>query len=370
MGGLNCQIAGKLPKMLEGLSAFVFRLVECGMLPAMEFTEIAGKTVSRIGLGTWAIGGLDWGAVPDSDAVATILDALEHGINLIDTAPIYGHGRAEELVGKAIREHGRRSSFYIATKGGLEWDIPGRTGVFANSTSPRLRRELEDSLRRLGTDYIDLYQVHWPDTLVPVEETAGLLAEFQHEGKVGVLGVSNYSVTQMEAFQSVAQLASNQPPYNLFEREIDEEILPWCARNEIAVLTYSSLCRSLLGGRVTRGTVFPDGDIRAVDPKFQEPRFAQYLNAVNGLGALAQARYGKTVLELAVRWVLDRPGVGVALWGAKRPEQLEAVAGVVGWKLDGAAMAEIDRIVAECVTDPVGPEYLTPQVRNQVVLPS
>src|ERR1700679_3037106 len=117
----------------------------------MEFTSIAGKTVSRIGLGTWAIGGLDWGAVPDSDAVATILDALEHGINLIDTAPIYGHGRAEELVGKAIREHGRRSSFYIATKGGLEWDIPGRTGVFANSTSPRLRREVEDSLRRLGT---------------------------------------------------------------------------------------------------------------------------------------------------------------------------------------------------------------------------
>jgi aryl-alcohol dehydrogenase-like predicted oxidoreductase len=330
----------------------------------MEFTSIAGKTVSRIGLGTWAIGGLDWGTVSDSDAVATILDAVEHGINLIDTAPIYGHGRAEELVGKAMREHGRRNAFYIATKFGLDWDVPGRPGVFADSTPGRLRRELEDSLRRLGTDSIDLYQVHWPDTLVPVEETAGLLADFQREGKVVALGVSNFNVAQMEAFRSVAPLASNQPPYNLFEREIDAEILPWCERNQVAVLTYSSLCRSLLGGRLTRGTLFPEGDIRAADPKFQEPRFTQYLNAVDKLKDFAQARCGKSVLELAARWVLDRPGVTAALWGAKRPEQLDAVGGVVGWKLDAAAMAEIDSIVAESVTDPVGPEYLTPRPRS------
>lgn len=331
----------------------------------MEITRIAGKTVSRIGLGTWAIGGLEWGAVPDTDAVATILDALDRGINLIDTAPIYGHGHAEELIGKAIREHGRRNDFYIATKAGLNWDAgPGRAGVFADSTAPRLRKELEDSLRRLGTDFIDLYQVHWPDPLVPVEETAGLLAEFQQEGKVGALGVSNYNVAQMEAFRSVALLASNQPPYNLFEREIDAEILPWCERHQVAVLTYSSLCRSLLGGRLKPGMTFPDGDIRAVDPKFQEPRFSQYLNAVNRLAAFAKDHYGKTVLELAARWVLDRPGVTVALWGAKRPEQLDAVAGVLGWTLDESAMAEIDRVVAETVTDPVGPEYLTPLTRT------
>jgi aryl-alcohol dehydrogenase-like predicted oxidoreductase len=330
----------------------------------MEFTNIAGKTVSRIGLGTWAIGGLDWGAVSDADAVSTILDALDRGINLIDTAPIYGHGRAEELIGRAIREHGRRDAFYVATKFGLDWDLPGRPGVFADSTPARMRRELEDSLRRLGTDYIDLYQVHWPDTLVPVEETAGLLADFRREGKVRALGVSNFSVAQMQAFRSVAPLASNQPPYNLFELDIDAEILPWCEGNQVAVLTYSSLCRSLLGGRLTRGMTFPQGDIRTADPKFQEPRFTQYLNAVDRLKDFAQARYGKSVLELAARWVLDRPGVTVALWGARRPEQLDAVGGVVGWKLDSAAMAEIDRIVAESVTDPVGPEYLTPKRRD------
>jgi len=334
------------------------------MLGAMEFTQIAGKTVSRIGLGTWAIGGMEWGAVSDADAVATILGALERGINLIDTAPIYGHGRAEELVGKAMRERGRREDFYIATKGGLVWDLPGRPGVFTDSTTKRLRREIEDSLRRLGTECIDLYQIHWPDPLVPVEETAALLADFQREGKVGAVGVSNFSVAQMEAFRAIAPLSSNQPPYNLFEREIDAEILPWCERNRVAVLTYSSLCRSLLGGRVTRGTTFPEGDIRRFDPKFQEPRFGQYMTAVERLGAFAEERFGKSVLELAARWVLDRPGISVALWGAKRPEQLDAVAGVVDWKLDGAAMAEMDRIVADSVIDPVGPEYLTPGVRQ------
>jgi aryl-alcohol dehydrogenase-like predicted oxidoreductase len=140
--------------------------------------------------------------------------------------------------------------------------------------------------------------------------------------------------------------------------------LPWCAANDVAVLTYSSLCRSMLGGRLHRGMKFVPGDIRAVDPKFQEPRFGQYMTAVERLAALARERYGKSVAQLAVRWVLDQPGVSVALWGAKRPDQLDAVAGVMGWKLDSATTAEIDRIVAESVADPVGPEYLTPLVRT------
>ena len=193
---------------------------------------------------------------------------------------------------------------------------------------------------------------------------AGLFAEFQREGKVRAIGVSNFSVAQMQEFRSVAPLASNQPPYNLFEREVDGGVLPWCAANGVAVLTYSSLCRSLLGGRVHRGTKFDEKDIRAVDPKFQEPRFSQYMTAGERLGEFALTRYGKSVVELAARWVLDRPGVSVALWGAKRPDQLDAVAGVDGWNLDASAMAEIDRIVAESVTDPVGPEYLTPKVRE------
>ena len=199
-------------------------------------------------------------------------------------------------------------------------------------------QELEASLRRLGTDYIDLYQVHWPDTRTPIAETAALLAEFQRQGKVRALGVSNFSVAQMEEFRAVAPLASNQPPYNLFERQsrrCDDSALVR-GNNGIAVLTWSTLCRSLLAGRVHRGMSFDPGDIRRVDPKFQEPRFSQYMTAVERLAALAKERYGKSVLELAVRWVLDRPGVSVALWGAKRPEQLDAVSGVLGWKLDAA----------------------------------
>jgi aryl-alcohol dehydrogenase-like predicted oxidoreductase len=327
----------------------------------METIKVAGMEVSRVGLGTWAIGGSEWGAVAEDAAIATCLSAIERGINLFDTAPIYGRGRAEEIIGKAMRAHGRRASFYVATKAGLEWN---ERGVFANSTAARLRREIEDSLRRLGTDYIDLYQIHWPDTLVPVGEVAGVLMEFQHAGKVRALGVSNFSAAQMQEFRSVAPLASNQPPYNIFEREVDRETLPWCARNGVAVLTYSSLCRSLLGGRIQRAMKFDPGDIRAVDPKFQEPRFNQYITAVERLTALARDRFGKSVVQLAVRWVLDQTGVSVALWGAKRPDQLDAVGGVMGWKLDRATMAEIDRIVGESVTDPVGPEYLTPMVRK------
>ena len=327
----------------------------------METAKVAGTEVSRVGLGTWAIGGSEWGEVGEETAIATCLSAIERGINLIDTAPIYGRGRAELIVGKVMRKHGQRGAFYIATKAGLEWNDKG---VFANSTPARLRREIEDSLRRLDTDYIDLYQIHWPDTLVPVEETAAVLADFQREGKVRALGVSNFSAAQMEEFRKVAPVASDQPPYNIFEREIDAETLPWCAANGVAVLTYSSLCRSLLGGRVHRGMTFETGDIRAVDPKFQEPRFSQYMTAVERLTALARERFGKSLAQLAARWVLDRPGISVALWGAKRPDQLDAVAGVMGWKIDAATMAEIDRIVAESVTDPVGPEYLTPQVRE------
>jgi len=186
----------------------------------METTTIAGAPVSRIGLGTWPMGGREWGAVPEDVAVATCLGAIERGINLIDTAPIYGHGRSEEIIGKAIRAHGRREAFYIATKAGLEWNA---FGVFANSRESHLRKELEDSLRRLGTDYIDLYQIHWPDPLVPIAEVAGLLAGFLCEGKVRALGVSNFSVAQMQEFHSVAPLASDQLPYNLFDRQIDVE---------------------------------------------------------------------------------------------------------------------------------------------------
>ena len=335
----------------------------------METTTLGGHSISRIGLGTWAMGGMEWGAVSESDAIHTLLAAIDHGINFIDTAPIYGHGRSEELLGKAIRQHGRREDFYLATKAGLDWgeDAPTTSGqrraaIVANLSPARLLAELEHSLRRLDTDYIDLYQVHWPDPTVDVAETAEILLGFQRAGKVRTLGVSNFTVPQMERFRAIAPLASNQPPYNLFERAIDAEILPWCAQNHVAVICYSSLCRSLLGGRLRPETGFDD--IRRFDPKFQPPRFAQYLDAVRRLDALARERFGKTVAELAVRWVLDRPGIRVALWGAKSPQQLQTALGVLHWHLDAQAMADIDAIVEQCVTDPVGPDYLTPGTRD------
>lgn len=327
----------------------------------MEFFTLNGTKVSRIGLGTWAMGGGEWGAVSEADAVATCRAIFDHGMNLIDTGPIYGHGRSEEMIGRAMREHGRREDFYIATKAGLEWN---ERGVFANSEPARLRQEFEDSLRRLGTDYVDLYQIHWPDTTLPVERAAEVMRELLDAGRIRAVGVSNFSVEQMEAFAQVVPVVSNQPPYNLFEREIDAEILPYCGRKGIAVLTYSSLCRSLLAGRLTAETPIPEGDIRRVDPKFEQPRFGQYLRAVTELDAFAQKHFGKRVLHLAVRWVLDRPGISAALWGAKRPSQLDAVEEILGWRLDAATMAEIDSIVGACVTDPVGPEYLTPGVRG------
>jgi aryl-alcohol dehydrogenase-like predicted oxidoreductase len=326
----------------------------------MESFTLNVAQVSRIGLGSWAIGGSEWGEVSDSDAIDTCLAIFDHGINLIDTAPIYGHGRAEQIIGKAMRRHGAREKFYIATKAGLEWNSDG---VFANSTPGRLRQEFEDSLRRLATDYVDLYQIHWPDTTLPIERAAEVLLALYEQGKIRAIGVSNFWPAQMDAFRSVAPLHSNQPPYNLFERAIDDDVLPYCREHSIAVLTYSSLCRSLLGGRLTKDTQFPDGDIRRVDPKFQPPHFAQYLDVVAHLDTFAHTHYGKTVLELAVRWVLDRPGVSAALWGAKRPDQLKAVKGILDWRLSDEAMREIAAIVRESVTDPVGPEYLTPGVR-------
>ncbi len=328
----------------------------------MEYAKITETqlNVSRIGLGTWAIGGWMWGGTDEQESVRTILAALGMGINLIDTAPVYGFGRSEEIVGKAIAQFGQRDKVIIATKVGLEW----RDGaVFRNSSRTRILREVEDSLQRLGTTYIDVYQVHWPDPLVPIEETAGTMQELYKSGKIRAIGVSNYSPEQMDRFRQTAPLHTDQPPYNLFERQIDVDVLPYARENNIGVLAYGSLCRGLLGGRMKPDTQFTGDDLRKIDPKFQPPRFAQYLKAVERLDRFAQENYGKRVLELAVRWALDQPGITTALCGARRPEQLAAFENAVGWKLDGDAMKAILGIVEECVTDPIGPEFMAPPAR-------
>ncbi|MBB2199993.1 aldo/keto reductase [Gluconacetobacter tumulisoli] len=322
---------------------------------SVETLAIAGipSPVSRIALGTWAIGGWMWGGPDDRNAIATIHEALDMGITLIDTAPVYGFGHSEEVVGQALV--GRRDGVAIATKVGLDWK-DGKP--FRNASPARIRQEIEDSLRRLRTDRIDLYQVHWPDPSVAIDDTARELERLHREGKVLALGVSNFSVAQMELFRSVAPLAAIQPPYNLFEREIEKDVLPWAVAHDLAVLAYGPLCRGLLSGRMTADTVFGADDLRASDPKFQAPRFAQYLAAVSALQDFARQR-GRSVLALAIRWVLDQ-GPTIALWGARKPEQIAGIDQAFGWTLSAEDKAEIDRILGTCITDPVGPEFMAP----------
>ncbi|GBQ81674.1 aldo/keto reductase [Gluconacetobacter johannae DSM 13595] len=322
---------------------------------SVETLAIAGIPfpISRIALGTWAIGGWMWGGPDDRKAIATIHEALDLGINLIDTAPVYGFGHSEEVVGQALA--GRRDGVAIATKVGLDWK-DGKP--FRNATPARIRQEIEDSLRRLRTDRIDLYQVHWPDPSVPIDDTARELERLHRAGKVLALGVSNFSVAQMELFRSVAPLAAIQPPYNLFEREIEKDILPWAAAQGLAVLAYGPLCRGLLSGRMTAETVFGADDLRGADPKFRAPRFTQYLAAVSALQDFARQR-GRTILALAIRWVLDQ-GPTIALWGARKPEQIAGIDQAFGWTLSADDKAEIDRILNTCITDPVGPEFMAP----------
>ena len=329
---------------------------------SMELANIPGTQLkpSRIALGTWAIGGWMWGGTDDAQAIATIKSAIDRGISLIDTAPAYGFGHAEELVGQALVEAGARDRVCIATKVGLDW----RDGkVFRDASRARIRKEVEDSLRRLRTDVIDIYHVHWPDPKTPIEETAEAMLDLYRAGKIRAIGVSNFGIAQMEAFRTFAPLHTAQPPYNLFERGAEADILPYCRGNNIATLAYGPLCRGLLSGRILRDTRFTGDDIRQEDPKFRAPRLNQYIAAVQQLDRFAQENYGKRVIHLAIRWVLDREGITFALWGARRPEQLGAVAEIAGWKIDASAMREIDRIVSSCVKQPVGPEFMAPPDR-------
>jgi aryl-alcohol dehydrogenase-like predicted oxidoreductase len=328
----------------------------------MEFVDIPGTSmrVSRIALGTWAMGGWMWGGSNESDAIKAIHTALDRGINLIDTAPVYGFGRSEEIVGKALAVGDRRKRAFIATKVGLDWK-DGKP--FRNASKTRIIKEAEDSLRRLQTDVIDLYQVHWPDPHTPLAEVAEAMGELHRAGKVRAIGVSNFSPAQMEEFRKVAPLHTAQPPYNLFERAIEQDVLPYCRDRDIAVLAYGSLCRGLLSGSMSKSSQFTGDDLRKNDPKFLAPRFEQYLAAVEKLDQFAREHYGRRVIQLAVRWVLDRGERNIALWGARRADQLAPIADVAGWHIDSSAMAQIDQILQETIRDPVGPEFMAPPDR-------
>ena len=333
----------------------------------METTEIgtSGITASRIALSTWAIGGWAWGAntVDLERSIDTIRSAIDRGITLIDTAPVYGFGLSERIVGTVL-SGGLRDRAIIATKGGLQW----RDGKVRRNSSPaHIRNEVEESLRRLHTDHIDLYQVHWPDPLVPIQETAKTLARLLQDGKIRAIGLSKYSPAQMDEFRQAAPIHAVQLPYNLFERQAESGILPYARQHNIAVLCYGTLCRGLLTGTISSTTHFKGDDLRRSDPKFQEPRFSQYLSAVASLNRYARECYGQKVIALAVRWVLDQ-GNTIALWGARYPEQLDSVKSVMGWKLDEMAQRYIEKVIRHTVKDPVGPEFMAAPLPSKAAL--
>jgi aryl-alcohol dehydrogenase-like predicted oxidoreductase len=291
----------------------------------MEYLDLGrtGIRVSRIGLGTWAVGSWMWGGAGDEASMATIREALERGITLIDTSPTYGRGHAEEIVGRALA--GRRDEAVIATKAGIVFDGDG--AMTLDTTPARLVKQAEDSLRRLRTDRIDIYQLEGTDRVTPIEETAEAMGRLLAAGKIGAIGAVNLSVAQMAAFRSVAPLHTIAPLFNVFEREAERDLLPYAARHGIVPLTHCALCRGLLSGLLS--------------PRDEKA----YLRAVRELETLARERFGKRVAHLALRWVLDQPGVGVSLWRARRPDQLTRAIEALDFRLDVQTLRDVDDIV-------------------------
>jgi aryl-alcohol dehydrogenase-like predicted oxidoreductase len=302
--------------------------------------------LSIIGLGTFAIGGGDWaygwGRQDDGESIAAILRALEKGVNWIDTAPVYGCGHAEEIVGKAIK--GLSSKPIIATKCGLHCDKDGNIIFRLNRES--VLAEVEASLRRLQIDVIDLYQIHWPNPDRDIEEAWEAIAKAVKEGKVRYAGVSNFNIEQIKRIQSIHPVASLQPPYSILEHGIEDKMLDYCRQNNMGVIVYSPMQQGLLSGKFSREYLQnrPPGDFRHRDPHFQEPQFSANLELTKGLYTIAQKR-GRTVAQLAIAWVLRRPEVTAAIVGARRPSQIEETVLAGDWVLSKEDISAIDRLI-------------------------
>jgi aryl-alcohol dehydrogenase-like predicted oxidoreductase len=303
--------------------------------------------LTTVGLGTWAMGGpwqFGWGPQDDNEAIAAILKALELGINWIDTAPVYGLGHSEELVGKALRQTKRKP--FIATKCGLLWNEKREKVPCLKRES--IRRECHASLKRLGVERIDLYQMHWPDPDEDVEEAWGEMCKLADEGKVRYIGVSNFNIRQIERVRRIYNVASVQPPYSMLHREVEDGLLGYCAKNNIGVLAYSPMQRGLLTGKFTRGYFesLAADDHRRKNPDFQDPQFSATLELVDKLSPIAK-RSGKTLSRLAIAWVLRRPEVTAAIVGARKPAQIIETAPASDWNLSKKDIDEVGHLLAE-----------------------
>jgi aryl-alcohol dehydrogenase-like predicted oxidoreductase len=310
----------------------------------LGFTDL---NLTTVGLGTWAMGGpwqFGWGPQDDDEAVAAILASLDAGINWIDTAPIYGLGHSEELVGKALKQTKQKP--IVATKCSLLWNDKREKVSCLKAQS--IRTECHDSLERLGIETIDLYQVHWPDPQEDIEQAWQEMAKLVAEGKVRYLGVSNFNVEQIKRVQKIHPVASLQPPYSMLHREVEDELLPYCAQNDIGVIVYSPMQRGLLTGKFSpeRFSALPLDDHRRRSPDFHEPQFTATLEFVEQLKPIAE-RNGKTLAQLSISWVLRRPEVTAAIVGVRRPEQIIETAPASDWDLSKEDIEQIEKLLAD-----------------------
>ncbi|MGI8585165.1 MAG: aldo/keto reductase [Thermoleophilaceae bacterium] len=317
----------------------------------MRYTKL-GETdleVSRVCFGTWQTGG-DWGAVEEREATAAARKALELGVNFFDTAQGYGWGESERLLGKSLElgSASQRGDVVIATKGGLRMD---GDDLLRDSSREWLRKGIEQSLRALGTDYVDLYQVHWPDRDTPFEETGAALAELVDEGKARYVGVSNFDAEEMDELGRTRRVDSLQPPYHLFRRDIEEGVLPHCRERGIGVLVYGPLAHGLLTGKFDTDTEFDSDDWRGQSSVFQGEEFEGNVQIVKELGRYAE-QHGHSVAQLAVAWTLANPAVDVAIVGARRPDHIEGTAPAADIDLSSDDLRDIEEIVEGAV--PVG----------------
>jgi aryl-alcohol dehydrogenase-like predicted oxidoreductase len=307
-------------------------------------------SLTTVGLGTWAMGGpwqFGWGPQDDNEAVAAIHAALDLGINWIDTAAVYGLGHSEVLVGKALKQRNHKP--YIATKCGLLWNNKKEKVPCLKRDS--IHRECEASLKRLGVEIIDLYQMHWPEPDKDIEEAWEEMARLADEGKVRYIGVSNYNIDQLERIRRIHPVASFQPPYSMIHRDIEDGLLQYCAKKKIGVIAYSPMQRGLLTGKFSErrlSELAPD-DHRRRNPDFQEPRFTATLELVEKLRPIAE-RNKRTLAQLAIAWVLRRPEVTAAIVGARRPEQIKETAPASDWNLHEEDTEEIEQLLAQWQT--------------------
>jgi aryl-alcohol dehydrogenase-like predicted oxidoreductase len=307
--------------------------------------------ITSLGVGAWAMGGsgwrFSWGPQDDKDSIAAIRKALESGMNWIDTAAVYGLGHSEEVVARSLEAIPHRP--YVFTKCERVWNERRELGGSLKAAS--LRRECEASLRRLKVDVIDLYQIHWPLPDEDIEEGWTTLAKLKEEGKVRYLGVSNFNVSQMKRAQAIAPITSLQPPYSMLAREVEKEILPYCAEQNIGVIVYSPMRSGLLSGVMTRerAGALPEDDWRRRDLDFQEPKLSRNLQLVDLLRSLGK-RHGRTPGEVAIAWTLRHPAVTAAIVGLRRPEQVSGIIGAGEFRLSSEEIGEIDSFLDSVVT--------------------